>query len=145
NLFTDGAISYSKIDWAPYYKAVINAIYDGKAIDGEFNNNRKGTLATGSVVWDVPDHAAKAANALIEAELKNGTRKVFDCSKFTVNGKHLTTYLADVDDLDDNFQHETEAIKTEGTLSFFNESAGRSAPYFDIRIDGITELNPGNN
>ena len=145
NLFTDGAISYSKIDWAPYYKAVINAIYDGKAIDGEFNNNWTGTLATGSVVWDVRDPAAKAATALIEAELKNGTRKVFDCSKFTVNGKHLTTYLADVDDLDDNFQHETEAIKTEGTLSFFNESAGRSAPYFDIRIDGITELNPGNN
>ena len=145
NLFTDGAISYSKIDWAPYYKAVINAIYDGKAIDGEFNNNWTGTLATGSVVWDVRDPAAKAATALIEAELKNGTRKVFDCSKFTVDGKHLTTYLADVDDLDDNFQHETEAIKTEGNLSFFNESAGRSAPYFDIRIDGITELNPGNN
>ena len=145
NLFTDGAISYSKIDWAPYYKAVINAIYDGKAIDGEFNNNWTGTLATGSVIWDVRDPAAKAATALIEAELKNGTRKVFDCSKFTVkNGQCLTTYLADVDD-DGTFQGETEAIKTEGNITFFNESAGRSAPYFDVRIDGITELNPGNN
>ena len=35
------------------------------------------------------------------AKLKDGSLKVFDCSKFTVDGEHLTEYLADVDDAGD--------------------------------------------
>ena len=58
---------------------------------------------------------------------------------FTVNGEHLTEYLADVDDAGD-YKPETNVIKTENGVTFFDESANRSAPYFDIRIDGITEV-----
>ena len=137
-------VSYSKIDWAPYYEAVVNAVSQGKAIEGEVNNNWTGTLGTGSVVWDCVNAEDKAKVQQIEAELKAGTRKVFDCSKFTVDGQHLTTYKADVDDMGD-YQPETEAIKTEGGITFFDESAKRSAPYFDVRIDGITELNANAN
>ena len=32
-------------------------------------------------------------------------------------------------------------VRTENGVTFFDESADRSAPYFDIRIDGITEIN----
>ncbi|MBO5714169.1 MAG: hypothetical protein J6R83_01950, partial [Clostridia bacterium] len=62
---------------------------------------------------------------------------------------HLTSYLADVVDLGD-FQGETNVIK-EGVfydytqpmpvpvaIKYFSESTFRSAPYFDINIDGIT-------
>ncbi|MBO5757072.1 MAG: hypothetical protein J6S28_05195, partial [Clostridia bacterium] len=63
----------------------------------------------------------------------------FDCSTFTVNGANLTEYLADVDDAGD-FVPETNVIRTENGITFFDESADRSAPYFDIRIDGITEV-----
>ena len=35
-----------------------------------------------------------------------------------------------------------EAIKSENGKTFFSESTLRSAPYFQLRIDGITELNP---
>ena len=84
----------------------------------------------------IRDHNAQ----LVEAELKAGTRKVFDCSKFTVDGKNLTSYTADVEDMGD-FVPESEAIKTEGGITYFDESAKRSAPYFDIIIDGITKLN----
>ena len=68
-------------------------------------------------------------------KLANGTLKVFDTSKFTVNGKTLTQHLADVDDFGD-YVGETNVI--EGGA--FVESKYRSAPYFDLRIDGITLL-----
>ena len=132
-------LAYSKINWAPYYEEVVNAMFEGRAI-AEVNHNYTGTLATGSVVYDVKDPVAKAACESIKAELENGTRKVFDCAKFTVNGQHLTEYLADVDDYGD-FVPETNAIKTEGGITFFDESALRSAPYFNVDIDGITKLN----
>ena len=133
-------VAYSKIDWAPYYKAVVNAMYDGKAIEGEVNNNYTGTLATGSVKYDVADAVDKALVKAVEAELVAGTRKVFDCNKFTVGGEKVTSYLADVDDMGD-YVGETEVIKTVGSLTYFDESAYRSAPYFDLAIDGITKLN----
>ena len=44
--------------------------------------------------------------------------------------------MADVD-TDESFTPDTEAIKD----GYFAESSDRSAPYFDIKIDGITLLN----
>ena len=136
-------LAYSKIDWAPYYEAVVNAVYNGTAIEGEVNNNWTGTIGTGSVIYDCANATDKAAVEAVKAELVAGTRKVFDCANFTVNGAHLTEYLADVDDEGD-FVPETNVIKTEGGKTFFDESSLRSAPYFDVRIDGITELNARN-
>ena len=133
-------VGYSKIDWAPYYEAVVNATFEGKAIAGEINNNWTGTLGTGSVVYDAANAEDKAKVEQIKGELINGTRKVFDCANWTVKGEHLTTYLADVDDMGD-YKPETEAIKKEGDKYYFDESGLRSAPYFDIAIDGITKLN----
>ena len=140
-------LAYSKINWSPYYEAVINAVFEGKAIEGEVNNNWSGTLATGSVVYGLTtkegvfSEADKAKIEELKGKIANKTLRVFDNSKFTVEGgKTVASYKADVDD-DGTFSHETEAMKTEGGITFFDESALRSAPYFDIRIDGITELN----
>lgn len=128
--------AYSRINWAPYYKEVVNAVANGTKLAPNYT----GTLQSGSVEWDVVDATDKAAVQAVEAELKAGTRKVFDCDTFTVGGAKLTSYKADVDDFGD-FVKETEAIKSEGGKTWFDESALRSAPYFDVRIDGITELN----
>ena len=68
--------------------------------------------------------------------MKNGTLHVFDCSTFTVDGKTLTEYTADVEDMGD-WAPDTNVISG----GYFHESEYRSAPYFDIRIDGITEIN----
>lgn len=133
-------VAHSKIDWAPYYENVVNSMFEGKAIQGEVNNNYTGTLASGSVVYDCADAEDKALVEIIKGELESKRRRVFDCSKFTVNGEHLTTYTADVDS-DPDYTRDTEAIRTEGGIKFFDESAERSAPYFDITIDGITLLN----
>jgi basic membrane protein A len=68
--------------------------------------------------------------------LKDGTINVFDTANFTVGGETKTSYQADVD-TDDAFTPDTEVIEN----GIFQESKFRSAPYFDLRIDGITLLN----
>ena len=127
----------SKIDWAPYYEYMIKAKMDGKEVS---EKDYTGSLSTGSVKLDaVGTCAAEGTQAAIDAaaaQLKAGTLHVFDINTFTVGGQKVTTYLADVDDFGD-FKGETEVIKD----GYFHESEYRSAPYFDLRIDGITELN----
>lgn len=68
--------------------------------------------------------------------MHNGQIHVFDTSKFTVNGQRLTSYRADVDP-DANWEPDTEVIED----GVFCECKYRSAPYFDLRIDGINLLN----
>ena len=127
----------SKIDWAPYYEYMIQAKMDGEEVS---EKDYTGSLSTGSVKLDaVGTCAAEGTQAAIDAaaaQLKAGTLHVFDVNTFTVGGEKVTSYLADVDDFGD-FKGETEVIKD----GYFHESEYRSAPYFDLRIDGITELN----
>ena len=69
------------------------------------------------------------------AKLESGELHVFDCSTFTVKGENLTSYMADVD-TDEAFTPDTEVIKD----GYFAESEFRSAPYFNVQIDGINLL-----
>ena len=126
----------SRIDWAPYYEFVINAVANGETIPADWT----GTLATGSVVLTEVNEAAAAAGtadkiAEVKAALEAGTIHVFDTANFTVGGETLTSYMADVN-TDANYEADTEVILD----GYFHESEMRSAPYFDLRIDGITLL-----
>ena len=127
----------SRIDWTPYFKYMIQCVIDGKAIDADWT----GTIETGSVVLtEINEKAAAAGTAKkieeVKAKLISGETKVFDTATegfITVEGAPLTTYLADVD-TDEAFTPDTEAVAD----GYFHESEYRSAPYFDIDIDGIT-------
>ena len=126
----------SRINWAPYYEYAIQCVIDGKAIDADWT----GTLATGSVVLtelntNVAAAGTQEAIDAAMAELEAGTLHVFDCSKFTVKGEALTSYKADVD-TDADYTPDTEVVHD----GYFAESEFRSAPYFDLEIDGITRL-----
>ena len=126
----------SRIDWAPYYIYAIKACINGEAIDTDWT----GTLATGSVVLSELNEKVAAAGTQealdqVKAELEAGTRHVFDITTFTVEGKQLDSYMADVD-TDPDYTPDTEAIKD----GYFAESSDRSAPYFNLYIDGITLL-----
>lgn len=140
----------SRINWEPYFEYMIKCVQEGKAIDADWT----GTLATSSVVLtDVNGQAAAAGTQekinAVKADLEAGKIHVFDTNNFTVtvadgknanakvdaNGK-LTSYMADVD-TDKDYTADTEVVKD----GYFHESEFRSAPYFDIQIDGITLLN----
>ncbi len=125
----------SRINWEPYFEYAIHCVVEGKAIDTDWT----GTLATGSVelselgtaVAEGTQEAVDAAKADIEA----GNVHVFDTSKFTVEGKTLDSYEADIDtDADYTPDHE---VVSDG---YFHESEYRSAPYFDVKIDDINLL-----
>lgn len=126
----------SKINWAPYFEYAINCVKEGKAIDTDWT----GTVATGSVeLTEVNEKAAaKGTQEAIDkaiADLESGKVNVFDTANFTVKGKALTSYMADVDS-DPEFKGDTEVVKD----GVFEESKYRSAPYFDIDIDGISVI-----
>ena len=138
----------SRINWAPYYEYAITAVMNGETIDADWT----GTLATGSVVLTDINTAVAAegtaeAIAEVTAKLESGELQVFDCSVFTVSGDnvtafmtvdadgHVTSYLADVD-TDAAYTGDTEAVQD----GAFKESTFRAAPYFDLKIDGITLL-----
>ena len=127
----------SKIDWTPYFEYAIKATMEGKNFDTDWT----GTLATGSVVLsEINENAAAAGTAEkiaeVKAALEAGTLHVYDTATFTKDGETLTTYMADVD-TDAAYTPDTEVISD----GYFHESEFRSAPYFDIQIDGITLLN----
>ena len=126
----------SRIDWTPYYEYAIKAAQGGEAIDVDWT----GDLSTGSVVLtDINEDAA--AEGTVEAvdeakaKLEAGELQVFDTATFTVEGKALDSYKADVD-TDADFEKDTEVIEN----GAFMESKFRSAPYFDLQIDGINLL-----
>ena len=126
----------SRINWEPYFEYIIGQVQNGEAIDADWT----GSIATGSVeLTDVNEavaaegtvEAIEAAKAAFEA----GELHVFDTDTFTVDGSKLESYMADVD-TDPAYEGDTEVISD----GYFHESEYRSAPYFDLQIDGITLL-----
>jgi len=125
----------SRINWVPYMTYIINCMKNNEPIDIDWT----GTIANGAVeLAEVGKNAAAGTEEAIKAaetDMLNGTLFVFDTNNWTVNGEHLTEYMANVDD-DPNFKPDTNVIEN----GVFYESKYRSAPYFDINIDGIEIL-----
>ena len=126
----------SRIDWAPYYVYAITAAMNGEAIDADWT----GTLATGSVVLTDVNEAVAAAGTVeklaeVKAALEDGSVHVFDTATFTVDGAAVDSFMADID-TDPDYTPDTEVVSD----GYVHESEFRSAPYFTLRIDGITLL-----
>ena len=132
----DTYIVASYINWAPYMTYSMQATMNGEEIAADW----VGTLENGGVALKELNESVAAEGTAakleeVKAALLDGSLKVFDTDTFTVEGKTLTSYMADVDDMGD-FVPETEVIAD----GYFHESEYRSAPYFDMFIDGITNL-----
>ncbi len=127
----------SKINWVPYFGFIIDSVEKGETIPADWT----GDLSTGSVeLSGLGSAAAEGTKEAIEkaqADIEAGTLHVFDTSTFTVEGKELTSYMADVD-TDPDYEPDHEAIVD----GYFDESGAdfRSAPFFNAQIDGITLL-----
>ena len=129
----DVALTSATNNWAVYYTELFTKIFAGETPDTDwakgYADNAVAITALGTACAEgTADYVENVINSL-----KDGSLKVFDCSKFTVNGAHITTYTEAWG------MNNAECLKTENDVTFFDESTLRSAPYFDIRIDGITE------
>ena len=130
------ALTSAQNNWSVYYTYAFNAIVKGETIKTDWAEGYNEGAVQISKLGASCAAGTDAKVKEVEAALKDGSLQVFDCSKFTVEGKAVTTYLA-IDTNGDFKGDEGEAIKD----GVFYESTLRSAPYFGLRIDGITELN----
>ena len=117
----------SRIDWAPYFAYIVKCMNTGAAIDTNWCGGiAEGSVALTGINLDVAaDGTVEAIKAAID-QFKAGTLNVFDTNKFTVADAKVETYLVGGVEVIEN--------------GIFMESKIQSAPYFDLRIDGITLL-----
>lgn len=129
------ALVSSKINWQPYFEHIIKAVQNGEAITQDFCQGlEEGSVEILGLNEDVAAPGTAEKLEEVKASIISGDVKVFDTATFTVNGETLTSYMADVD-TDEAFTPDTEVVED----GVFAESTKRSAPYFDLVIDGITE------
>lgn len=143
------ALTSSTNNWEVYYEYAMKTAMEGKKIKTDWSEGYKtgavGITKLGNSVAAGTEEAVAAA----EKKMKEGSFHVFDTTKFTVDNKALTSHKHDFSFMDFTtnpatvvYKGETvETVKTEGNASYVEESVIRSAPYFDIKIDGINWTN----
>ena len=120
--------------WVVEFSGNSFVFYDN-AMNSPIDSKKVIFTATFKVNSNVAEGTADAVDAAWAA-IKDGSLKVFDTSKFTVGGETVTSAFAL--DTDADWVNDTAEAIIDGA---FVESYHRSAPYFGLRIDGITELN----
>jgi len=125
------ALTSAQNNWGVYYTYAFDCILKGEEIVTDWASGYTDGAVMISALGESCAEGTAEKVAEVEAALKDGSLKVFDCSTFTVGGETLSSY--------------TESYGMNGAECIvdgvFTESTIRSAPYFDLRIDGITELN----
>ena len=132
------SIISSRIDWTNFFVKVIRAQVKGEKQDQDYIGHG---LKDGDVVLTELNTAIAAkgtADAIKKAEdaIKAGTLQVFDTSTFTVDGQKVAHAFAI--DTNGDFAPDKDEAVFDGA---FHESYFQSAPYFGLRIDGITLVN----
>ena len=130
-------------EWSVFYTELFTAVKNGEAVAADW---AKGFDADAVAITDLgPSCAAGTAEKVAEVEeaIRSGSLKVFDTATFTVGGETVTSAPCDMSFMDWStmtaiYEGETVEAIVDGA---FEESTFRSAPYFALRIDGITELN----
>lgn len=129
----NSALTSATINWGPYYTYAVKSVLDGTPIATDWSQG----FVDGAVGISALNEAAIAEGTAekvteIEDSLKNGTLHVFDTTAFTVGGSSIEDLITSNADF-----AKYEAYVSDG---YFHESELISAPAFDLRIDGITEL-----
>jgi len=131
----EAALTSAQNVWAVLYQATIEAFQAGEVPTDYACGVAEGAQQISALGPNCADGTQAAVDAAW-AGIKDGSLKVFDTSKFTVGGEKVTTAFAL--DTDGDWVNDTAEAIVDGA---FVESVHRSAPYFGLRIDGITELN----
>ena len=128
--------------WKVYYKELFEGAQAGSIPQDWCKGYEDGAVAITELGPEVADGTAEKV-AEVEAALKDGSLHVFDTSKFTVDGKEVTSAPIDLTYYDFStgspvavYQGETKEAISDG---YFHEGELRAAPTFALRIDGIIE------
>ena len=149
------ALTSAQNNWSVLYRDTLEKFINGEEVPVDF---AVGASEDAVMISALGPECAEGTQEAVDAAwagIKDGSLKVFDTSKFTCNDEyaalsadggtpyyqideegHVTSCLAL--DSDGDFVNDTGEAIVDGA---FQESVLRSAPYFSLRIDGITELN----
>ena len=130
------ALTSAQNNWSVLYKATLEKLIAGQEIPTDFATGVKDGAVMISALGESCAEGTQEAVDAAWAGIKDGSLKVFDTSTFTVGGETVTTAFGL--DTDGDWVNDTGEAIVDGA---FQESVLRSAPYFALRIDGITELN----
>ena len=137
------ALTSAQNNWSVLYKATLEKFIAGEEIPADYATGIQNDAVMISALGESCAEGTQEAVDAAWAGIKDGSLKVFDTSKFTVDGAPVESYEVNFSIIDfatgaTIFEGPTENVIVDGA---FSESTFRSAPYFDLRIDGITELN----
>lgn len=141
----DVALTSAQNVWSVLYQATLEAYLEGgnDAVPADYACGAAEGAQTISALGPACAEGTAEKVEEVWAALADGSLKVFDTSKFTVDGATVDSYQVDLSITDFAsgeviYQGQVVDAISDGA---FQESVYRSAPYFDLRIDGITELN----
>ncbi len=142
----DAALTSAQNVWAVLYQSALEKFMAGEEIPTDTSFG----AANGAVkISDLGPSCAEGTQEAVDAAwagLKDGSLHVFDTSTFTCQPAADDSYTVDADghvtsafglDSNGDWINDTGEAIVDG---YFEESVLRSAPYFALRIDGITEL-----
>jgi len=129
------ALTSAQNRWAALYTPTIEKAMKGEAIPKDYS---VGYADDGVQISELGPECAEGTQEAVDAAIAgiiDGSLNIFDTKNYTVGGETITSFLAL--DTDGDWTGDTgEAIED----GIFYESKLISAPYFSLRIDGITEL-----
>ena len=141
------ALTSAQNNWSVLYKATLEKFIAGEEIPTDFATGSKDDAVMISTLGESCAEGTQEAVDAAWAAIKDGSLKVFDTSKFTCQPAADGSYQVDADghvtsafglDTNGDWVNDAGEAIVDGA---FQESVLRSAPYFSLRIDGITELN----
>ena len=143
----DAALTSAQNNWSVLYKHMLEEFMAGEELPTDFAcGYADGAVMISALGGSCAEGTQEAVDAAW-AGIKDGSLKVFDTSKFTCQPAADGSYQVDADGhvtsafgLDTNGDWVNDAGEAIEDGAFV-ESVLRSAPYFSLRIDGITELN----
>ena len=130
------ALTSAQNNWAVLYQHMLEKFLAGEEVPTDFACGAADGAVMISALGESCAEGTQEAVDAAWAGIKDGSLKVFDTSTFTVGGETVTTAFGL--DTDGDWVNDTGEAIVDGA---FQESVLRSAPYFALRIDGITELN----
>lgn len=142
----NAALTSAQNNWSVLYGMILKDFIDGKQMKHDYMAGYEADAVMISALG--PSCAAGTAEKVAEIieGIKAGTFHVFDINTFTVENAKKEAYEYDFSTWNADYsaiQYPGEKINVISD-GYFHESEYRSAPYFDLRIDGITELTDTN-
>lgn len=141
------ALTSAQNNWSVLYQHMLEKFLAGEEVPTDFATGCKDDAVMISALGESCAEGTQEAVDAAWAAIKDGSLKVFDTSKFTCQPATDGSYQVDANghvtsafglDTNGDWVNDAGEAIVDGA---FEESVLRSAPYFALRIDGITELN----